>query len=84
MRYCISPHDERPQMTENIDPIFKYKHADAMRLRAAVIKNCGETYDPIFLLCSYLQHACDKKQFATIIELMEMSEVELAKIIDIK
>ena len=83
MRYCIALTDERLQMTENIDPTINY-HADAMRLRAAVIKNCGETYDPIFLLCSYLQHACDKKQFATIIELMEMSEIELEKIIGIK
>ena len=71
-------------MTENIGANFKYNHADVLRLRDAVIKNCGQTYDPVILICSYLQYVCDKNQFATIIKLLEMSEVELQKMIGIK
>ena len=66
-------------MTENIKPESSYSHADAMRMRNAIIKFCGETYDPIILLCEYLQSAVGKKEFAQLIYVMEMSEYELKK-----
>ena len=66
-------------MTENIKTENSYSHADAMRMRKAIIKFCGDTYDPVILLCEYLQHAVGQKEFATLIHIMEMSEYELKK-----
>ena len=71
-------------MTGNIDPRTNNSSADAMRMRNAVIKMCGETYDPVILLCMHLQEAVDKKTFATMLSVMEMSEAELEKMIGMK
>ena len=71
-------------MTENINPINSYSHADIIRMRDAVVKSCGTEYDPIILLCSYLQHAVDKQTFNNMITLLEMSELELQKLFGVK
>ena len=66
-------------MTENIKSENNYSHADAMRMREALVKSCGTQFDPLFLLCMYLQMAIDKETFLAMINVLEMSEAQLEK-----
>ena len=66
-------------MTGNIKPENNYSHAEAMRMREAMVKSCGTEFDPLFLVCMYLQMAIDKETFSAMIDVLEMSETQLEK-----
>ena len=71
-------------MTENIKPESSYSHADLMRYYNAITKSCNTQFDALFLVCSYLQHAVDKETFLAMINVLEMSETDLEKMIGMK